>query len=510
MSQNNKNTNETDKTEDVMSWVIIFILMFAFPPAGLVMLLLKVRSYAKPGSSGGSSASSGAADDWRNTASAAQNAAQKAANQAKDAAAQASSQASSTAQDAINKASVVAQNAIKEASAAAQAALKDAGITWQTSETGNQQTSSQQAQQATNQQTHNQRPAQQTAPQQPQRKAAPTAYGSARPAPQTSGYARPTGQAKQKPAKETKDTSDGNVLEKKSGKAISIILLFIAIALFIIGANTVVSAATGIWGAGLVARWPEFWLGIFYFLGGFISLFSRNIVTKRLGRFKAYYAYIAGRDVVPMQSIANTSGLKIKTVRRDIQKMIDEGYFETGTYIDNELDSLILCGNSAEELRKTVFNTDDTTQDEDTGEKSYAQIIAELHTLNTSVADITISGKIERIEFLTAKIFRIVEEHPEKKSQIRRFETYYLPTTMKLVRQYSTLEKQGVKGENIMAAKQNIGRVLDTLATGYEQQLDQLFSSDAMDIAADITVLENLMQQDGLAKDEADFKTMTG
>jgi len=86
--------------------------------------------------------------------------------------------------------------------------------------------------------------------------------------------------------------------------------------------------------------------------------------------------------------------------------------------------------------------------------------------------------------------------------------SYYLPTTLKLVRSYATLEKQGVKGENILSAKQSIRNILDTLTTGYEQQLDQLFKSDAIDIAADISVLENLMQQDGLTNDKSEFQVL--
>jgi len=85
---------------------------------------------------------------------------------------------------------------------------------------------------------------------------------------------------------------------------------------------------------------------------------------------------------------------------------------------------------------------------------------------------------------------------------------YYLPTTLKLLRSYATLEKQGINGENITSAKENIGRILDTLATGYAQQLDQLFESDVIDIAADINVLENLMQQDGLTGEKPGMRVM--
>jgi serine/threonine protein phosphatase 1 len=42
------------------------------------------------------------------------------------------------------------------------------------------------------------------------------------------------------------------------------------------------------------------------------------------------------------------------------------------------------------------------------------------------------------------------------------------------------------------------GGKLDTLAAGFEQQLDKLFKSDAIDITSDISVLEKMMARDGL------------
>jgi 5-bromo-4-chloroindolyl phosphate hydrolysis protein len=121
-----------------------------------------------------------------------------------------------------------------------------------------------------------------------------------------------------------------------------------------------------------------------------------------------------------------------------------------------------------------------------------------------------ICEKVQRIENVTVKIFRLVDEKPEKASQIRRFMNYYLPTTLKLLHSYETLEKQGVDGENITTAKNDIVRVLDTLAAGFEQQLDNLFMSDKIDISADIDVLENLMRRDGLTDDGNILKTSDG
>ncbi len=150
--------------------------------------------------------------------------------------------------------------------------------------------------------------------------------------------------------------------------------------------------------------------------------------------------------------------------------------------------------------------------DAEAGEANqYVAVINELHMLSVRTAAPAICEKIRRIADLTAKIFRTVEDHPEKKPQVRRFLNIYLPTTIKLLHSYETLEKQGVDGENIQSAKQDIKRILDTLIAGFEQQLDNLFMSDKLDISSDINVLENLMQQDGLTHgDNQMFKPAGG
>ena len=88
--------------------------------------------------------------------------------------------------------------------------------------------------------------------------------------------------------------------------------------------------------------------------------------------------------------------------------------------------------------------------------------------------------------------------------------SYYLPTTLKLLRSYSIFEKQGITGDNIQDAKKNIARILDSLVSGFTKQLDQLFMSDAMDISTDINVLESMLKKDGFSGDGADFQAAAG
>lgn len=128
--------------------------------------------------------------------------------------------------------------------------------------------------------------------------------------------------------------------------------------------------------------------------------------------------------------------------------------------------------------------------------------IAEMKRLNESIKDEKISADIERLEDLSAKIFAQVKADPTKLPQIRKFMNYYLPTTLKLLNAYDRMDAQGVSGGNIGGTMQRVESMMGTIVTAFEKQLDMLFGSEALDISADITVLENMMRSEGLSESE--------
>ena len=91
-----------------------------------------------------------------------------------------------------------------------------------------------------------------------------------------------------------------------------------------------------------------------------------------------------------------------------------------------------------------------------------------------------------------------MKENPEKLPQIRKFMSYYLPTTIKLLRSYDELSRQGVSGENITGTMEKVEGMLGTIVLAFEKQLDGLFGDQALDIS---TVLENMMAREGLTED---------
>ncbi|MCL2247710.1 MAG: 5-bromo-4-chloroindolyl phosphate hydrolysis family protein [Oscillospiraceae bacterium] len=316
------------------------------------------------------------------------------------------------------------------------------------------------------------------------------------------------------PAPSAKKGKIRNPLKKKSGRFISAVMLVISILMVAFGLAGAASVLQQFFeNAGI--SWFGIIMSAFLLIGSATTFLSRNVVARRYSRFKNYFAFIGDRGVVPLAELAQVAGVSEKYAIRDLHMMINNGYLYEGTYIDNELECLIISPAEAYKLRMEIkkgFVTDstassDTAKDVEQGSNIVA--LKELREINSLIVDEGISKKVSHLAEVTEKIFKIVDETPEKRNQLRRFISYYLPTTIKLVRSYITLEKQGVKGENIAGAKENIGNILDTLRTGYEQQLDMLFKADALDIAADINVLENLMQQDGLMNSGSGFQVMS-
>ena len=125
--------------------------------------------------------------------------------------------------------------------------------------------------------------------------------------------------------------------------------------------------------------------------------------------------------------------------------------------------------------------------------------LSELRRLNDNIKDEAISAQISHMEEVTGKIFDLVEQDRDKLPQIRRFLNYYLPTTLKLLNAYDRMDRAGVEGANIDGTMGKIETMLGQVCAAFDRQLDALFAHEALDISTDITVLEQMLAQEGLS-----------
>jgi len=123
----------------------------------------------------------------------------------------------------------------------------------------------------------------------------------------------------------------------------------------------------------------------------------------------------------------------------------------------------------------------------------------EMRRLRSSIKSPAVAKKVDELTELTERIFKDVIDDPADLPQVRRFSSYFLPTTIKLLNAYDRMYNQGIEGENISGTMGRIEDILDTTILAYKKQLDSLFANQALDIETDITVLESMLKREGLS-----------
>ncbi len=130
--------------------------------------------------------------------------------------------------------------------------------------------------------------------------------------------------------------------------------------------------------------------------------------------------------------------------------------------------------------------------------------LSEMGRLYMSIKDTEVRSKINEIMRVTDKIMQDAISDPSDIPQIKKFMSYYLPTTIKLLNAYDRMGAQGIEGENLDKSMKSINEMLDSAIEAYKKLFDSLFADQALDIETDIQVMNTMLAREGLSG-EKDF-----
>lgn len=232
-------------------------------------------------------------------------------------------------------------------------------------------------------------------------------------------------------------------------------------------------------------------------LAGAGMIFASWFKGRKESSYLKCVRVVGNRSVIDLNTLASALGRKPRDMERDLDDMVERGYFGDAAFYDRERDILIISPDKAEgELKKAVrFSTE--------GKDKYELLLLELDRVILRLKDEEMLQKAATIRELAAAIFQTVRENPEKQSRITSFLNYYFPTTLKLMENYADFAAQTYQGENVSKSKERIEGAADTIIDAYRRQLDSLYLSESLDVDSDIDVLETMLKRDGLA--ESDF-----
>ena len=239
-----------------------------------------------------------------------------------------------------------------------------------------------------------------------------------------------------------------------------------------------------------------------FFAGGVAMLVAGQRMKHRSARVARYLAVMGERGYISVEELCTVTGKSRKKVEGDLEFMVEKGLLGAGAYLDSGRGIFFRSADAFADYANATAKKENVTPKE--ANEGYAGALRAIRSANDRIADPVLSEKIDHLETVAGKIFREVEQHPEKQQQAATFLNYYLPTTLKLLDSYAKFEEAGIEGENLSRAQERIEETMDALIKGFDKQLDDLYRNEAMDIDSDIRVMENMLRRD-TASVEDDF-----
>lgn len=292
----------------------------------------------------------------------------------------------------------------------------------------------------------------------------------------------------------------------------------------------------GILAMGFLNRAPG--LGSIFLLAFLYVIFMDRIneaVLTKTGKadkisdieYNAYRAAIDGYQDTPTEYIAEKTGRDEEKVISDLLRLMDRRYFP-GSYFD-EKGNFIVPSNKKKR--------DDMTEEVEAaqikcpycGRKipvtiSFCyycgkplEIVRELETLRKqsmsamkAVAKKLPEGAdretIEKIAALTGKIIRKYEEEPDRIKDSAKFREYYLPKTVSAVEYYGKLSDLEELTDTEAELKEQIEETMKTIEDAFSNILHKLSVDGIYDLSTDVTVLESVLERDGLIRSPFDIE----
>ncbi|MCR5507830.1 MAG: 5-bromo-4-chloroindolyl phosphate hydrolysis family protein [Lachnospiraceae bacterium] len=232
---------------------------------------------------------------------------------------------------------------------------------------------------------------------------------------------------------------------------------------------------------------------------------------KLLERAKRYAVICGEKLYAKLSQISSATGIAEKKLKKDIKKMLKKGFYPEG-YLDEAETTLMLSSDVYKEYEQTMSRMKNEEEASLTGaEQSELDIMVSegmdavnrLHKLNDDIPGEVISAKLDCLEGLLKQMFSRVKEHPEQMDRMHKLMDYYLPTMLKLVEAYSEYDKVTAPGKEIVQAKAEIEKTLDTINEAFVQLLNNLFQDSVWDVTSDAQVLTTMLTQEGLTQETA-------
>ena len=234
------------------------------------------------------------------------------------------------------------------------------------------------------------------------------------------------------------------------------------------------------------------------------------------GRAKRMRTLLETKKVCTLAQLGEITGRSPAKTKQDLRKAMQAGYLpnvrmdvaETCAIFGEETYRLYLDSEAERRRRehedaereRTLGQEGSARLEQFSAEGDYALVV--LREVRAHVKKEEVALNIRKIEQTVEKIFTYVKQHPNKLPDTRKFTSYYLPTTIKVLQKYRQYDAMEVQLDTVKTAMKEIEDTLSKLNTSYINLLESLYHEDTLDVTTDIEVLQSMLEQEGFAKGE--------
>ncbi len=271
---------------------------------------------------------------------------------------------------------------------------------------------------------------------------------------------------------------------------------------------------------------PLVWGCLMAFAVGMIFAGADDV--NLISRAKRYVKICGEKMYASVEELAAVTGNSVRKTRKDIRKILKKGILPTARM---DIKGTILMLNetiyqyyinaekakatqAAQELEDKKKKKESKTPSELVSEARAEQqselqsMIAEGHDyikklrdLNDEIEGEEISNQLYQLENILKEIFIRVEKEPDQMHRMKKVMEYYLPTTVKLVEAYRDYDQISTPNEEILSAKAEIEKTLDSINSAFVELLNALFQDSVFDVTTDAQVLQTMLVREGLTKE---------
>ncbi len=251
---------------------------------------------------------------------------------------------------------------------------------------------------------------------------------------------------------------------------------------------------------------------------------------KLLANARKLKELVKEKMYVTVSDVSANTGLNRKKAVKNIRQVLQKGFFPEGRLDEEETTFMAskavydqyletkkhqmeeakenLDKQGVDSEKRATLNSEQLTELNAMMSEG-TKAIVRLHELNDEIPGEVITAKLNKTEALLQDIFGRVREHPDQMKNCHKLMDYYLPTMLKLVEAYKEYDQVSEPGPDIIKAKDEIEKTIDTINEAFSELLNKLFRDSVWDVTADAKVLQSMLGQDGLTKDDMEDMAVT-